>query len=310
MRKTAVLALLAATVGTVTLTAAAPAAAASPWGGHADRSACLIHNPNNTYAACVLLTVDGLNSADNRSVSATGTAAVQTDVSGAEKILRIQIDRVRLATLSGGTHRDGGPVNSGTPVHPISATTGTAFWSSRCDRYRVELTLSARMTDGSLRYAQLVGPWFDSNKPFCAYGSPPALRATDTRCLTAVPSGGRGACVDLVVAGAPSRDGQLAYGRGSVSVEPDVVDAEKILRVQVDRVTLSTPTAVIGVTQAAVNSGAVVPLAAEGQTAPGQPWLAACSTRYQVIMEYSVRWTDGHLTRDWFAGPLFTRLGC
>ena len=309
MRKIAILAALAAVAGGLSLAAASPAGAATPYGGHGSRSACLVRPPDNSYAACVSLTVDGLNSADGRYVSGTGTAAVQADTAGAELIRRIQIDRVRLATLSGGTHRDAGPVNSGTPLRPISATTPTAPWSTICDRYRVELDLSARMTDGTLKYAHFAGPWFDSNKPSCA-SAVSLAPAGDTRCLIAVPSGGRGACVNLAVAGATSRDGRLAYGRGSAGIDGFVTGDDLIARIQVDRVTLSTRTAVIGVTQAPVNSGTVSPPAAEGQTAPGQGWLAACSTRYQVTMNYSVRWTDGHLTRDWFSGPWFARPGC
>ena len=163
------------------------------------------------------------------------------------------------------------------------------------------------MTNGKLEVGSYIGPWFDSSYGQCA-GKDGQSLTTSQRCFV---NGGMG-CVEFTVSPALSNLGTSFYARGTVIVPSGSAalgGADKIARVQVDRVVLGHQSASV-MSSPSMNSRDRIPLSAMGQTPRGYAFAHECTTHYQVALYYSVRMKDGRLFTGGLATSLFKAPGC
>jgi len=125
--------------------------------------------------------------------------------------------------------------------------------------------------------------------------------ATDTVCVVHLPNNSWASCLKV------SLTGQIVAGRaqatGSLAVASDVVGADQIAKIQIDRVAVGTQNTSV-VSSHSVNSG-TPPHPISVSTSGTDPYYTNCVKRYHVELDYAVRLTDGKLKVGSYVGPWF-----
>jgi hypothetical protein len=125
--------------------------------------------------------------------------------------------------------------------------------------------------------------------------------ARDTVCVVHLPNNTWQSCLDVTVNGSISSG--RAAANGSIDVSRDLVGADKMASIQIDRVAVGTQHTSVA-NSGSVNSGRPPKLIRESTSAV-DPYYQRCDVRYHVVLDYSVRLTSGLLKTGTFTGPWF-----